>query len=110
MVLGALGCMNNADLRRLVVHGAMGCSQKGFKLVSRWHQLLSGFVASDNLPRLSRQSRLSANDKGDNEMIPGTVHSLLAFALQLRKTPETSTRRPSMKAVRPVIISNEVLY
>ena len=29
-----------------------------------------------------------ANDKGDNEMIPGVCTDLLAFALQLRKTPE----------------------
>jgi hypothetical protein len=26
------------------------------------------------LPRVSRQSRLSANDKGDNEMTPMAVH------------------------------------
>ena len=29
-----------------------------------------------------------ANDKGDNEMILGTVPDLLAFALEQRKTPE----------------------
>ena len=29
-----------------------------------------------------------ANDKGDNEMILGLCTDLLAFALQLRKTPE----------------------
>ena len=33
--------------------------------------LKSGFLAKGPLPRVSR---LSANDKGDNEMIPGTVH------------------------------------
>ena len=27
-----------------------------------------------HLPRVSRQSRLSDNDKGDNERIPGAVH------------------------------------
>ena len=37
----------------------------------RCHQLLSGFLPNDHLPRISR---LSANGKGDNEMIPGTVH------------------------------------
>ena len=36
----------------------------------RCHQLLSGFLAKDHLPRVSRQSRLSTNGKGDNEMIP----------------------------------------
>ena len=30
--------------------------------------LLSGFLACDHLSRASRQSYLSANDKGDNEM------------------------------------------
>ena len=29
-----------------------------------------------------------ANDKGDNEMIPGLCTDLLVFALQLRKTSE----------------------
>ena len=29
-----------------------------------------------------------ANDKGDNEIILGTVPDLLAFALEQRKTPE----------------------
>ena len=42
---------------------------------------------------------LSANYKGDNEIIPGAVHRSI---LQLRKT---SARRPSMEAVRPVIAS-----
>jgi hypothetical protein len=44
-----------------------------------------------------------ANDMGDNEMILGLCTDLLAFSLQLRKTPETSARRPTDKgAVRPV--------
>ena len=42
-----------------VVHGAMGCSQKSFKLVWRCHQLLSGFLAKGHYPRVSRQSRRS---------------------------------------------------
>ena len=57
-----------------VVHGAMGCGQKRFKLVCRCHQLLFGFLANVHLPRVSRQSRLSANDKGNNETIPEAVH------------------------------------
>ena len=40
------------------------------KNASRSQQLLSEFY----LPRVSRQSRLSANNKGDIEMIPETVH------------------------------------
>ena len=37
-------------------------------------QVLSGFLINDHLPRVSRQSRLAANDKGNNEMIPRAVH------------------------------------
>ena len=59
------------------VHGAMDCGQKSFKLVWRCHQLLSGFLAIDQLIRVSRQSHLSANDKGDNEIIPGLCTDLL---------------------------------
>ena len=33
--------------------------------------------SQSHLPRISRQSGLSANDKGDNEMIPGAVHIYL---------------------------------
>ena len=31
---------------------------------------LSGFLANGHLPRVSHQSRLSANDMGDNKMVP----------------------------------------
>ena len=34
----------------------------------------SEFLAKDKLPRVLRQSRLSAHDMGDNEMMPGAVH------------------------------------
>ena len=49
----------------------MGCSQKNFHLVWRCQQPLSGFLANDHLPRMSR---LPANDMGDDEMKPGVVH------------------------------------
>ena len=52
------------------VHGAMGYKQKSFKLVWRCHQLLTGSLANGHLPRVSR---LSANVKDDNEVIPGAV-------------------------------------
>ena len=42
--------------------------KKSFKLVWQCHQLLSGFIANDHLPRVSSQSCLSANDKGINKM------------------------------------------
>ena len=48
-------------------------------------QFMFGSLANGHLPRVSRQSRLSANDEGDNEMIPGIL--------------QKSARRPSMKAV-----------
>ena len=46
-----------------------------------YQQLLSGFLAEDYLLRISGQSRLLGDDKGDNEMIPAVV---LTFNLQLR--------------------------
>ena len=52
----------------------MGFCNKSFMLVWRFQQLLSDFLAKGHLPRVSRQSRLSANDKRGNEMIPGAVH------------------------------------
>ena len=76
----------------------------------RCQQLLSGFLVNGNLPRVSCQSRLSANDKGDNEMIPGDMHRSSGIYLTAKKNPkETSARKPSMNAARPVIASNRVL-
>jgi hypothetical protein len=40
-------------------------------IVWRCHQLHSGFLPNGHLNKVSRQSHLSANDKGHNEMIPG---------------------------------------
>jgi hypothetical protein len=86
----------------------MGCGQRSFKLVWRCHQLLSGFLTKGHLLRVSRQSLII------NVIIKfslGLCTDLLAFTLSLRKTPETSARRPSDEgAVRPVIASNGVLY
>ena len=65
---------------------------------------MSRFLAKGHLPRGLRQSRLSANDKGDNETIPEGVHRSPDITLF------TSTVRPSMKAVRTVIASNRVPY
>ena len=39
----------------------------------RCHQLQSRFIGNDHFPRVPRQSRLSANDEDDNEMIAGAV-------------------------------------
>ena len=55
------------------------------------------FLANGNFPRASRQSLRSANDKGDNGMMTGAVHSFPDIYLTAE---EISARRPSMKAVR----------
>ena len=67
------------------IHGAMSCGQKSFKLAWLCHQLLSRILAKCHLSRMSHQSCLSANDKDDNEMIPGAVTDNLAFTFQHRK-------------------------
>ena len=69
---------------RPVVHGTMGCGQKSFQ---QCHQILSGVVANGHLPRVSRQSLPSANDWGDNEMVPGAMHRSPGIYLIAEKTP-----------------------
>ena len=86
-------------------------AKKEFKLVWRYPKLLSGFLANDHLSRVSRQSHLSANDKDDNEMIPGAVHRSPDICLTAEENlGETSARRLPIKAIRPVIASNGVPY
>ena len=54
---------------------------------------------------------LLANDKGDNEMILGAVHSSPGICLTAKKDPRKLSRRPSDEgAVRPVIASNGVPF
>ena len=48
--------------------------KKTLKLVWQYHHLLSWFSANGHLSRVSRQSHLSSNNKGDNVMKPGVVH------------------------------------
>ena len=71
---------------------------------------MSGFLAIDHFPRVSRQSRLSA-DKSDNEMIPRSV----AGSPSIYVTAEENTGKPQVgdrpiNAVRPIITSNEDPY
>ena len=47
--------------------------KKSLKQVWRCHQLLSASLANVHLPRVSYQSRLSSDDKGNNEIIPEAV-------------------------------------
>jgi hypothetical protein len=46
--------------------------------------------SNGHLPRMSWQSHLSANDKGDNEMIPGVVHRSHAIYLIAEENPGKS--------------------
>ena len=88
---------------RHVVHGLR---QKSFKLMWRCHQLLSGFLAKGHLPRVTRQSRQSLMIRVIMKLSWGLCTDLVTFALQLRKTPETSAWRAFDEgAVRPVIAS-----
>jgi hypothetical protein len=48
--------------------------KKNFKLAWQCCQLLSEILANGHLPQVSHQSCLSANDEGDNKMVPGAVH------------------------------------
>ena len=48
---------------------------------------MSGFLAKAHVPRVPRQSRLSAN-KGDDEMIPGFVHISPGICLTAEENPE----------------------
>ena len=52
--------------------------KKLYKLVWQYHQFLFRFLAKGHLLRVSRQS---ANDKGDNEIILGTLHRSLGIDL-----------------------------
>ena len=62
-------------------------------------------------PRVSRQSCLSANDKGDNEVTTGAVHRSPGISLKAEENPGKSQLRDNLiKAVLPVINSNGVPY
>ena len=56
---------------------------------------------------MARHSCLSANDKGNSEIIPGAVNRSPGINSK-EKLLKTSARRPSIKAMRPVIASNRV--
>ena len=76
------------------------------KSVWRCHQLLSVFRANDHLSRVSRQS---ANNKRDNEIIPGDVHRSPWIYPSVEENPwKYQLGDRLLKAVRPVIASNGV--
>jgi hypothetical protein len=61
-------------------------SKKRFRLVRLFHQLLHGFLTIGHLSRMSRQSRLWANNKGDNEVKPRAEHRTSRRGKEERRT------------------------
>ena len=57
------------------------------KVMWRGYQLLFGFLAKGHLSLASRQSRLSANDKGDNWVILGAVNRSSGIYLMAEQNP-----------------------
>ena len=88
------------------VHGAMGCGQKNF--VSLAVPPAPVRVPSQRpLAPGIRPLTSVANDKGDNEMIPGTVHrspGIYPIAEENPGKPQLGDRLT--KVVRPIIVSN----
>ena len=64
--------------------GTWAATKKSFMLVWRYHQLLSWFVAKGHLPLVSR---LSVNDKDDNEILPRVVYRSLGICLKAEENP-----------------------
>ena len=88
----------------------MGCGQKKKLIASKAvPPALSGFPAKCHLPRVSVTS--VANEKSDNEMIPGAVHRSSDFPYGWGNPRKTSGRTPSDEgAMRPVIALNGVPF
>jgi hypothetical protein len=82
----------------------MGCSQKVLNScggASPPVRIPSQWSLAPNVTSVT-----SANDKSDNEMIPGAWH----LPYNCKKHRKTSARIPSMKTMQPVIASNAVPY
>ena len=79
-----------------------------------YHHLLSGSIAKSHFPPVSHQSRLSrlsANDKVANEMIPGAVDRSPGICLMTEENPgKQHLGNCLMKAVRSLFASNGVPY
>ena len=56
-------------------------------LIWRCHQLLSGFLTNDHVPRVSHHSCLSVNDKGDEVKIPEIVQRFPGIDLTNEEEP-----------------------
>ena len=70
------------------------------------HQHLSGFIVNGHLPRVSCQSRLSANDKGDNEMTTGAVQRVIIFIFIIRETITTNRQIRVLFSLKNIKTSN----
>ena len=63
------------------------------------------------MSQMSSQSRLSANDKGDNEVKPGAVHRSPDIYFAAEENPgKPQPGNRLMNAVQPSIASNGVPY
>ena len=67
--------------------GPRAAAKTSFKLVWRCQQLLCGLLANGHLSRVSCQSRLSANDKGDIDLVPEAVHKSPGIYLIAKEIP-----------------------
>ena len=85
-----------------------GFRSKILTLVWRCHHQLPWFLGKRHLLRVSQQSRLAANDKGNNEMIPGDVHRYTGIFIEENSGKPQLGDSP-VKAVEP-FISNGVPY
>ena len=65
------------------------------------YQLLSGFLANGHLPRVTFQSRLSANDKGDNEGMAVPVLMYGSKNWSLNGSDKRKIEAAEMRFLRP---------
>ena len=77
---GVLGLHHPDNQLGLLSMESWAAAKKSFKLVWSCHQLLSRFLATGHW-------RLSVNDKGDNEIIPGSVHRSPGIYLKAKDNP-----------------------
>ena len=88
LVLIILINVSSYSSHHLCIYGAIGCRKRKLHVSVTVSVPLVRVLSQKSLaPRVTSVTSI-ANDKGDNEMIRGLCTDLLAFALQLRKTPE----------------------
>ena len=91
------------DLRAI----CCGQKKKSFQLVWRCHQLLSGYLTKGPLPRFTH---LSANDKGDNEVIQGSLRRSHGIYFTAHETPRKHQPGESDKSCETSDRSNVIPY